>query len=61
MLKLSPVDERIAELEKALAHERAVSAAERRRAELLEETARRAYRLAAGAWPVRTDDAKGET
>jgi hypothetical protein len=44
---------RIVELEKALAYEREVSARERRRAELLEETARRAYRFVAAQAPRR--------
>jgi hypothetical protein len=47
--------ERIADLERALKHEREVSAAERRRADLLEESARRAYRYASGMYAHRTE------
>ena len=41
------LEERIRELEEALRHARHVAEAERRRAEAMEEAARRAYRLAA--------------
>jgi hypothetical protein len=50
-----------AELRSALAHERERSTAAMRRAELLEETARRAYRFAAvGVRPAREDPANEE-
>lgn len=42
---------RIVALEQALKREREVSAAERRRADVLEETARRAYRMAVDLRP----------
>jgi hypothetical protein len=56
----SELQQEIEALHAALRREREVSAAERRRAELLEAAAKHAYRLAAGAWPAHKDDTKTE-
>jgi hypothetical protein len=60
MGRLSPPEERIKELEHALARERQVSAAERRRADSWQEAAQRAYRFVAGGRPLREAPAKSE-
>ena len=47
MQRLNPLEQQVQELEAALRHEREVSAAERKRCELLQDAVKRAYRLAA--------------
>jgi hypothetical protein len=60
-MKPDSLEQRIVDLELALKHERAVSAAERRRSALLEEAARNAYRDAFRMRLTRTEENKGST